>query len=308
MKKYLLFITLISLVNFANAQYSYDTVSFEKPTSKIVISNTSNNLWQIGSPQKILFDSAYSGKNAIMTDTILDYPPNDTSSFIYIIRNPYTQTCETCMEFWHKYDMDSLGDKGIIRASYDGGNSWLLLKDTFNVTPWGSFFNWQYDFHSSNGSYTAHKLITSGRSDGWIKSSICWQWFIPVKKDTIISMPDSLMIRFTFISDSTIKNKEGWMIDNIVTSSAAPQNCSGIEENSIRENVFVYPNPATEKLTIESFQKSTIDIFNIQGQIILRQQLQQDKTDIDISGLAKGVYILRLYGNDKTAVSRILKE
>ena len=39
----------------------------------------------------------------------------------------------------------------------------------------------------------------------------------------------------------------------------------------------------------------------------LQQQLQQGKTDIDISGLAKGVYILRLCSNDKTEVAKIVK-
>ena len=70
----------------------------------------------------------------------------------------------------------------------------------------------------------------------------------------------------------------------------------------------VYPNPANNNLTIETTEKATIEILNIQGQIIIQQTVQQGKTDIDISGLAKGVYILRLCSNDKTEVARIVKE
>jgi YVTN family beta-propeller protein len=73
-------------------------------------------------------------------------------------------------------------------------------------------------------------------------------------------------------------------------------------------NINVYPIPAIDNLTIESPQDAVIEITNIQGQPILQQQLQQGKTDINISGLAKGVYILRLCSNDKTEVSRIIKE
>jgi hypothetical protein len=40
----------------------------------------------------------------------------------------------------------------------------------------------------------------------------------------------------------------------------------------------------------------------------LRQQIQQGKTDIDISELAKGVYILRLYSNARVEDGRIIKE
>jgi hypothetical protein len=72
--------------------------------------------------------------------------------------------------------------------------------------------------------------------------------------------------------------------------------------------ISVYPNPAKDRLTIKSPQKSTLEIINLQGQSILQEQLQQVKTDIDISGLAKGVYFLRL-NNDKTnTVIKIIKE
>ena len=83
----------------------------------------------------------------------------------------------------------------------------------------------------------------------------------------------------------------------------------GIAPQSMLSTVIeAYPNPANDKLTVKSLQKSTIVVINIQGQTILQQTAQQGKTDIDISGLAKGVYILRLCSNDKTAVARIVKE
>jgi hypothetical protein len=83
---------------------------------------------------------------------------------------------------------------------------------------------------------------------------------------------------------------------------------TGIRELAANNILHIYPNPANDKLSIESLQKATIEILNIQGQIILQQLIQQGKTYIDISGLAKGVYILRLSNNDKTEVTRIIKE
>lgn len=118
------------------AQWTYDSVSFEQPTNKILIEDAEGNLWQIGAPQKAFFNSPHSGTKAIVTDTLDYYPTGDTSRFIYIIRNPYTQTCYTSMEFWHKYDMDPAGDRGIIEASYDGGFTWEEVKDTTDFEPW----------------------------------------------------------------------------------------------------------------------------------------------------------------------------
>ena len=83
----------------------------------------------------------------------------------------------------------------------------------------------------------------------------------------------------------------------------------GINETPANNNyIHVYPNPAFNSLILETQQPSTIEILNIQGQTILQQQIQQGKTDIDISGIAKGVYILRLNSNDKTEVIKIVKE
>jgi len=83
---------------------------------------------------------------------------------------------------------------------------------------------------------------------------------------------------------------------------------TGLADLTYNNNIYIYPNPAINNITIETHQKSIMEIINIQGQTILQQQLQQGKTDIEISALAKGVYILRLCSNDKTAVTRIVKE
>lgn len=112
---------LTSLGASSYAQFYEDSVTFEVPVTTIIIDTATNDLWQIGHPGKTFFDGAYAGMNALLTDTIDPYPPNDTSSFIYVIRNPYTQTCLSGLQFWHKYDTDTLNDIGIIEASYDGG-------------------------------------------------------------------------------------------------------------------------------------------------------------------------------------------
>ncbi|MGD0710443.1 MAG: T9SS type A sorting domain-containing protein [Bacteroidales bacterium] len=86
-----------------------------------------------------------------------------------------------------------------------------------------------------------------------------------------------------------------------------------LEKDNI--NFVIFPNPANNYFVIQSLQQATIEILNIQGQTILQQQIQpasqqggQGKTNIDISGLAKGVYILRMLSNDRTEVARIVKE
>ncbi len=85
-----------------------------------------------------------------------------------------------------------------------------------------------------------------------------------------------------------------------------------IEKNN--SNLFgVFPNPAKDQITIvvkhENILKNTmISIFNIEGQLLLQQQIMTDVTEINISGFAKGVYIIKLSNNEKSDVSRFVKE
>lgn len=302
----------LSVSPAAHAQYYFDSVSFEVPASKIIIDTAnSDNIWQIGKPQKEIFNSAHGGVKAIMTDTMRSYPANISSSFIYIVRFPYSWTCNTSMEFWHKYDMDTLSDKGLIEASYDGGNSWFIAKDTSYVGPMYSFFWWDMDFHDATGEYSAHPLTTTGKSEGWILSRFNWVWYIPVKgTDTIILPPDSLMIRFTFVSDSMDSGREGWMIDEIVTASAYNQLCTGISEQNRGFDIKVFPNPFSDRVTIEfsrELRGATLSVYNMLGTKVKDfQNLSDTSLTLLRDGLSAGMYYLIVSRDGQRLISRKL--
>jgi hypothetical protein len=103
----------------------------------------------------------------------------------------------------------------------------------------------------------------------------------------------------------TIGNASGGLINQKDTLPCTP---NSIKEINSENQISIFPNPVSSTINIEVLQKSTIELLNIQGQTILQQTVQQGKTDIDIGGLAKGVYILRLCSNDKTEVTKIVKE
>jgi hypothetical protein len=212
------------------------------------------------------------------------------------------------MEFWHKYDMDTLNDIGIIDASYDGGNSWIVVNDTNNVMPWSSEFWWDYDYHESNGNTTVHPLTITGKSDGWIQSRFNWQWWFPLKSDTIIYPPDSLMIRFTFISDSVETYREGWMIDDIVTVSASMQNCSAIDENSADINISLIPNPFSLQTTIRTeyhLKNSTLIVYNSFGQKAWQiDNISGQSVTVLRNGLPPGLYFLQLSEKGKLLATK----
>jgi hypothetical protein len=81
------------------------------------------------------------------------------------------------------------------------------------------------------------------------------------------------------------------LVNGILTITPA----TGISETE-GSGIQIYPNPASNKLTIarNSNNPTTILIINNKGQVVMEKQLFSEKEDIDIHLLSKGVYILRL--------------
>jgi hypothetical protein len=82
----------------------------------------------------------------------------------------------------------------------------------------------------------------------------------------------------------------------------------GIKE-ATENNLFkLYPNPAANNLTIESMQKSILEITNVHGQVIQTLTSANLKTEIDISKIAKGIYFVKVETEKGIAVKKFIKE
>ncbi len=75
-------------------------------------------------------------------------------------------------------------------------------------------------------------------------------------------------------------------------------------------NYSIYPNPVTRVVQIEGLpmpKETTLSIYNAQGQLVIQQIVAADKTSLDISQQAPGIYLL-IINNDKTQIFKIIKE
>lgn len=290
-----------------HAQTYTDEVLFETPTDKIIIDPSPDNVWVIATADKAFLNTGHMGPNSIVTDSINPYPINNNSSFIFVIRNPYTQGCSTTLEFWHKYDIDSL-DYGEIEASYDGGNSWVPVTDTGGIEPYWSFFWWDMDYHETTQSTSYHNLKITGTSDGWIKSKFFWQWWVGVDRDTIIANPDSLMIRFSFHSDSNFDNKEGWMIDQLRVEAEYYWGCGSAKNYALEGNMDITPNPFSQNASLlikKPMIDATLTIYNSFGQaIITKSHLSGNNINFDRGNLKAGIYIVRIADSGQLLASK----
>jgi hypothetical protein len=90
---------------------------------------------------------------------------------------------------------------------------------------------------------------------------------------------------------------------------------SAAKEDVMLGNIIVYPNPVSEKINIESEYKITTPMFinlsNLLGKVIVSREVdwvQNQRTTIDVSNFAKGIYMLEIEINDQIHIQRIVVE
>lgn len=123
--------------------------------------------------------------------------------------------------------------------------------------------------------------------------------FISTYSEKLIGCIKNGVIHGTILSDSLFNS-----ISDSISDS--------ISEGSIEDSIFnVYPNPANFEITIEYLgnnKNCTLTVLNINGQELIRQQIINRKTKIDISNLKKGTYILKVITDKTVEVRKIIKE
>lgn len=307
MKISLIFLALNFCLGIIHGQdyYFHKEINFESNIDLIRIDHNSNNDWQIGTPQKQFFDIAYSIPNVIVTDTISPYPVNSNSSFYISIKDyQWFDGSPSTLSFYHKYDSDSLLDGGYIDVSYDGGQTWLnIIYDStmFNCNWTPGFGYWSENFYAETD--TLHNGINgfSGKSDDWQLSSFSWLYCLGVD----YQYPDSMMIRFNFISDAIQSSREGWMIDNIVLHSDV---CGAVNENlKNKTKVTIEPNPINNNSVLRIKRTSNVryhlSIVNINGKQLFTQTSETNEFHLNSLNLSKGLYFYTLQFNNSESVS-----
>lgn len=69
---------------------------------------------------------------------------------------------------------------------------------------------------------------------------------------------------------------------------------SGLGVNDIKNQptIKLFPNPVVDILKVSTSEKTKINIFNINGQSVLTQDLEKGTNDVDVFNLSNGIYFV----------------
>jgi len=86
----------------------------------------------------------------------------------------------------------------------------------------------------------------------------------------------------------------------------------GVNDHPQTANTLnIYPNPASDKITIEIPEishQSYLSIYNLSGQELFEQNISQAKTVIDISTLPAGIIFIKVLGDKTVQTGKIIKQ
>ncbi|MFH2143583.1 MAG: lamin tail domain-containing protein [Bacteroidota bacterium] len=111
---------------------------------------------------------------------------------------------------------------------------------------------------------------------------------------------------FTFPVTYTVTAQDATTKDWLVSVSVASGNI--LVNNS--NNYIVFPNPVKEIINIECNKTiSYISVYTISGQLLITENQNSNKAELDLGNLSNGLYMLKFSDNDGNRyVSRFIKE
>ena len=301
MKLKILFSLLSIVYTFLSFSQDYnqyfDGADTTNQSLQIVLDTSSTNIWQIGSPQKTIFNQAGTAPNVIVTDTINTYPINNTSSFTFGLNHSmYAFTGIMAIQWKQKLDLDENKDGAYIEYSVDTGATWINTFDNPYV-----YNYYGYDL-ANKDTLINGDVVFSGVDTNWRDIWLCFDY-------SWLTLNDSIIFRFSLKSDTIDNQKEGWMIDNMLVH---PTWFHTINEKEQNDYIIVFPNPSKGLVNIQAKKMDefhiieSMTIVDVNGKIIKNYTNVPTKFQIDIRDQPNGLYFLNITTNIKLETFRIV--
>jgi aminopeptidase N len=249
--------------------------------------------------ESILFDYRLQYKKGASILHILRYEINNDSLFFLVLQNylsAYAYSSATAGDFKQLAESTTGIDfTDYFNQWYYGqgfpffdigwsqyGDTLLLTSDQLTSSPVTPLFKTHFDIRISYGAGDTLIRMYQGTNHD------AWQIYFPHTVTSIEFDPEYWLIQHNSVTTGiNINDKFGW--------------------------VNVYPNPAGDRIRISvpeenNLSNLTFSVYGADGRLMLQQEIVPVNTDIDISRLAKGMYVVKLNGDGKSGTKKFVKQ
>ncbi len=301
-----------------------DSCDFDLDNCVYVVDSDSSNTWIIGIPQKTFFGDSRSFPNAIMTDSLNPYPINNNDFIqfdIPAVDGVYSSS-SAYVEFWHKFQFDTLKDGGYFKVAFD--DSPYFTKDQME---YGDSLLIEYcDYIDFCGAQYMHDDLFgdsingfTGTLDEWSYTRVLFVFQSPLRTGNMQMKSynievDTVHFRFYILTDSIDGGEAGWIIDDFLYGTAY----LGGNINDTQNNLHLktYPNPVSNKMTLfmQGVNDANIDIdlFDVTGRRVKRfENIFTDAggyATIDFTDIPPGIWMISISNENEFWNAKIIKQ
>jgi len=261
---------------FVNKKFGSLLPIFEDPGDSVT-DNFENNGWGTTS-------STFVSPSSAITDSPGgDYPDNSNKTITLSEEVNLINAIGANLSFYAKWELENNWDYVQIEVSTNDGNSW--------EPQCGKFTN----EGSENGGQPTGEPLYDGTQNEWVLEEI----------DLNDYLGETILVRFQFESDSGVTG-DGFYFDDLAIKIIDDGTLSILD---VEESQFnIYPNPVNDILNITTPSTDySIEIFNLQGQLIRENKNVSGSQTLDYSSYSKGIYIMKLTSEKKSKSFKIIK-
>ncbi|MFL2623553.1 MAG: T9SS type A sorting domain-containing protein [Flavobacteriaceae bacterium] len=264
--------------------------TFESENDDFLVAANSGELWERGEPAGNQLNSTTSGVKAYATNLDGDYP-NNTKGFLYSPCFDLSSIEDPVLKFKMAFDIEFDWDLLYMQYSTDLGQNWNILGSADSPS-WYNSSRFSGD-GINNDCYNCIGAQWTGTNLDLTEYSY---------NLTELGNIDNIIFRFVFHSDQYV-TEEGVIIDDFVIE--------GTTLNINNENLIkfaVYPNPSSHVFNIRLNNITNYNLFvrDITTKLLFKYSGKNSNYELDLSGFAKGIYLLEIESNNMYTTKKII--
>jgi len=248
--------------------------------------------------------------NYYWNTSINDWKESGKHSYVYDANNNLIQ------EVYSTWDAgnDTWADYKKFDYEYDNdGNLTTKTESDWNYTDnkWDIKYQNTYSYNPSGGTASnailrwdtdANALVYSSKTEFYYDASMQFDETIyPEPKDKEYIWPNKLTgkIEYSYVNDQFVEDKR-------YTMSYSEATYTPVAETA-QASLKVYPNPSSDRIIFEPVNgPCNVEVFSAEGKQMISKQLKGNS--LNIGNLPQGVYLYKLYTDDKVFTGRFIKK